>query len=248
MAIIPSLKTACNSIFVLLCFFIAVQMKAQAISGQQLLQKAIQYHDPNNQWETFKGTLSIEMKMPNGSNRLSEVSIDLPHQYFKLTAIKNDTKVEHIVANDQSSFSLNGKTTFTDEEIKTFGLNDARAKFMKNYYTFLYGLPMKLKDSGTIINPIVTTKTFMNKEYLVLQVKYEEGVGKDAWYFYFDPKTYAMEIYQFYHDEAKNDGEYILLAGEDVFKGMKFPKDRSWYLNKDKSFLATDYLTKVTPL
>ncbi len=53
MAIIPSLKTACNSIFVLLCFFIAAQMKAQAISGQQLLQKAIQYHDPNNQWEYF---------------------------------------------------------------------------------------------------------------------------------------------------------------------------------------------------
>jgi hypothetical protein len=44
----------------------------------------------------------------------------------------------------------------------------------------------------------------MGKEYLVLQVKYEEG--KDVWYFYFDPKPMPWK-YQFYHDEQKNDGE-----------------------------------------
>ncbi|WP_368670296.1 DUF6503 family protein [Flavobacterium sp. K5-23] len=57
-----------------------------------------------------------------------------------------------------------------------------------------------------------------------------------------------MEIYQFYHDEAKNDGEYIILNGEEVFSGIKFPKSRAWYLNNDKAYLATDKLTKVTPL
>jgi hypothetical protein len=48
----------------------------------------------------------------------------------------------------------------------------------------------------------------MGKEYLVLQVKYEEE-WKDVWYFILI-KTYAMEIYQFYHDGQKNDGENIL--------------------------------------
>jgi hypothetical protein len=56
---------------------------------------------------------------------------------------------------------------------------------MRNYYT-LYGLPMKLTDPETIIDPVVVKKEFMGKEYLVL--KYEEGIGKDSWYFYFDPK------------------------------------------------------------
>jgi hypothetical protein len=40
-------------------------------------------------------------------------------------------------------------------------------------------------------------KEFMGKEYLVLKVKYEE----DSWYFFI--LTYAMEVYQFYHDETK---------------------------------------------
>jgi hypothetical protein len=33
------------------------------------------------------------------------------------------------------------------------------------------------------------------KEYLVLKVDYQKEIGKDTWYFYFNPKTYAMEVY-----------------------------------------------------
>ncbi|WP_368670295.1 DUF6503 family protein [Flavobacterium sp. K5-23] len=160
------------------CFMVAFQTSGQELSGQDLLKKTIEYHDANNNWDTFNGKLFIEMKAPNGSDRLSEVVIDLPNQYFKLSALKNNTKVEHIVDKNISSFTLNGNSTFTEEEAKTYNLTETRAKFMKNYYTFLYGLPMKLKDSGTIINPAVERKEFMGKEYLVLKVKYEEGVGK----------------------------------------------------------------------
>jgi hypothetical protein len=37
--------------------------------------------------------------MPNGTERLSEITIDLINQYFKLTTVKNDRTVEHIVSN-----------------------------------------------------------------------------------------------------------------------------------------------------
>jgi hypothetical protein len=186
------------------------------------------------------------MQMPNGNKRLSEISIDLPQEYFKLSSLKNENKVEHVVNKNKSSFSLNGKTEFSKEEVKTYNLTETRAKFMRNYYTFLYGLPMKLNDPGTIIDPVVEKKEFMGKEYLVLKVKYEEGIGKDSWLFYFDPKTYAMEGYQFYHNVTENDGEYIVLSEQEVFSGIKIPKVRTWYVNKDASLLATDKLTKVS--
>jgi hypothetical protein len=188
------------------------------------------------------------MITPDNNTRISTVAINLPQQYFKLTAIRNNTAVTHIVSKDSTRFGLDDKKSFTEDEIKKYNLTETRAKFMKNYYTYLYGLPMKLNDAGTIINPMVERKEFMGKEYLVLQVKYEEGIGKDVWYFYFDPKTYAMEVYQFYHDETKNDGEYILLTEEETFSGIKFPKNRAWYQNTDKKFLATDKLTKITEL
>ena len=102
---------------------------------------------------------------------------------------------------------------------------------------------MKLKDKGTIIHDKVERKKFKGKEYLVLKATYNKEVGKDTWYFYFNPKTYAMEVYQFFKEE-KNSGEYILLTGEETINGIKMPKIRAWYYNKDNGYLGTDILNK----
>jgi hypothetical protein len=117
----------------------------------------------------------------------------------------------------------------------------------KNYYTYLYGLPMKLKDPGTNIDPVIETKSFKEKEYLVLKASYDKEVGTDVWFFYFDPETYAMEIYQFYKTDENGEmlpdsGEYILLTEETLVSGIKMPKVRAWYYNKDDKYLGTDVL------
>ena len=107
---------------------------------------------------------------------------------------------------------------------------------------------MKLKNPGTYLDRKVYRKTFKEKVYEVLRVTYKEAVGKDTWYFYFDPETYALEVYQFYHDEENNDGEYIILSGLEEIKGIKMPKIRAWYYNKDDKYLGTDTLTKTNQL
>jgi hypothetical protein len=55
---------------------------------------------------------------------------------------------------------------------------------------------MKLKDPGTIISSVVNRKDFLGKEYL-LKVKYEESIGTDSWYFYFDPKLMLLKYTSF---------------------------------------------------
>ena len=57
-----------------------------------------------------------------------------------------------------------------------------------------------------------------------------------------------MEVYQFYHDEGKNDGEYILLSEMEQVGGIKMPKVRAWYYNKDDKYLGTDTMTIVGKL
>ena len=84
---------------------------------------------------------------------------------------------------------------------------------------------------------------------MVLKATYDTSVGSDVWYFYFDPETYAMEVYQFYKTDDKGDvkpdsGEYILLADEETVSGIKMPKIRAWYYNKDDKYLGTDTLEK----
>jgi len=58
-------------------------------------------------------------------------------------------------------------------------------------------------------------------------------------------KTFLIG-YRFYHEEAKNDGEYITLEGEESVQGIKIPKNRHWYYNKDDKFLGADFLVRGT--
>lgn len=219
------------------------------LSGADLLNKAIQYHDPNNRWMDFNAKLNITMSTPNAPKRDSHITINLPNDYFYIKAIQNTVVTEYTLNKGNCSIALNGKTNLSKSELFSNDLSCDRAKLYKNYYTYLYGLPMKLKDEGTIIHDRVEQKEFKGKTYLVLNISYEQTVGTDIWHFYFDPETYAMEAYQFFKTDENGQkkpksGEYILLTEEVVINGITMPKTRAWYYNKDDSYLGTDTLNQ----
>ena len=219
-------------------------LQSQKLTSTELLDRAISFHDPDGAWNTFNGNFKVLMETPTSSDRLSVLWMNHPEQKFGLEVKKDNVSYRYIFEKDSCLTTLNGSDQISKEDREKYRLTCERGKMMRNYYTYLYGLPMKLKDPGTLLDPKVTTKTFKGKKYLVLKVNYDEEVGKDVWYFYFDPTTFAMEVYQFYHDESKNDGEYILLNGLVEVQGIKMPKDRSWYMNKDDKFLGKDILLK----
>jgi hypothetical protein len=231
-----------KSFTILLVVLSISQFFGQEMTGSQLLEKAIEYHDPNGNWATFSGTFNVTMKTPTKSDRHSMIRIDLPNEYFNLYAIQDKTKYGYILDKEKCQINFNGNIA-TEKEKTANNLSCERAKMYQNYYTYLYGLPMKLKDIGTIIHEKVALKKFKGKDYLVLKVTYKKEVGEDTWYFYFDPSTYAMKIYQFYHEEEKNDGEFILLSGLEIVNGIKMPKKRAWYYNKGEKYLGTDFLS-----
>lgn len=217
------------------------------LTGEQLLDKAITYHDPNNNWNAFNSSFMVTMETPNQSNRVSNITINLPSAIFELSATRDSITTKYFLNKEDCVIGLNDSLNISAETAKAYNLSCERANMYKNYYTYLYGLPMKLKDPGTIIDEQVVTKTFKGKDYLVLKATYDKEVGTDIWYFYFDPETYAMEIYQFFKQDEnggqKDDsGEYILLTGEALINGIKMPKNRAWYYNKDDKYLGTDIL------
>lgn len=238
-----------KSLFSLLLVLLFYNLFSQTLTGEQLLEKAIDYHDPEGAWNTFNGSLMVTMETPDRPNRDTEIKINLPKDYFYTKATRDTIVSVYEVIKDTCKIVFNGRTEFTEEEIKTHRLTCERATMWKDYYTYLYGLPMKLKDPGTNISETIERKTFKGKDYLVLKVTYDKAVGSHIWYFYFNPKSYAMEVYQFFStDENENmiadSGEYILLTEEETINGIKMPKVRAWYYNKDDKYLGMDILKK----
>lgn len=209
----------------------------QTLSGAEVIAKSISYHDPNSNWNSFQGEFTLELEMPDKPSRKSIITIDLPKEYFNLTTEQDgEMSVREITGDNCKYIDASSEiiTSTTDHE------DCARTLMFKNYYSYLYGLPMKLKDDGTHINSSVKKLTFKGKEYLVVQVTYDESIGTDVWHFYFDSSSYAMEVYQFFKGGKEKTGEYILLSGLQTINGIKMPKDRAWYYNKDDGYLGTD--------
>lgn len=240
MMYLPSLiKRIMKHILALFLCLVTYGIAAQDLTGTALLDKAIAYHDPKGNWETFAGELKLQFTGPAMTDRVSMVTIDLPREFFNVSAVQDGKKTFREITGTQCRFTNDEGQVVNSS---TYDAQCDRTVMFRNYYTYLYGLPMKLKDPGTHIDQTVTKTTFKGKEYVVLRVSYDKEVGSDRWQFYFNPETYAMEIYQFFNGEDKKTGEYILLSDEMLVNDIKMPKNRAWYYNEDDGYLGIDKL------
>lgn len=218
------------------------------LDGATLLKRSMAFHDPNKVWETVQLTLEFEETRPSSEPRYTTIEIDNLSGNVCITRTETETKVERHVVNDVCSYRIEEQTRFSEKEIEKYRLNDERTFMLRNYYLYLWGLPMKLSDQGTIVDNLVTRVMFNEVDALKLSVTYEEATGGDIWYYYFNPTTYEMIGYQFFHDELKQDGEYIVLGNSEDVLGMQLPNRRSWYTNKDSLLLGTDTYIAIKAL
>ena len=229
----------------LLCFITVISGMCfgQLPSGSQLLDNSIKYHDPSSNWNGFNTSLKIEQldaeKEFLGSR---DVHIDIPGEYFYMKQIRGGNVITRKLQKGKCVHTYNDISILVDSIAQKHRLDCKTTKMYRDYFTYLYGLPMKLKDNGTIIDPKVFESELDGIKYLTLKVTYDRAIGGDIWYFYFDKNSYALKGYRFYHDEDEGDGEYIILNQEAIINGIKMPRDRYWYTNKEKKFLGADLL------
>lgn len=216
-------------------------------ASSQLLEKTIAYHDPNENWKQLKTRLYISSTDTAGNENAFEIEIDNNTGYFSHIS-RNDGKelVKGILA-DEAFFLIDGDQNISEEDRKKYDLTPESVRWLRDFYVYLYGLPMKLADDGTIVEDTLINQEINGKNYNVVQVRYDASVGQDTWFFYLDPETTAMKAYRFHHGSPES-GEYILLDEELTVDGVKLPKVRQWYLNKDNKYLGTDTLLKAEEL
>ncbi len=231
---------------IFLLFYLSCPSSAQ-IAGKVLLDKTIHFHDPKGNWSKLNQRFLLRTESPN---RPDSVTLDFDNRrsYFRHANITDGKLIERIMLDTVASWKIDGQTTVSDGDQKKYRLAADRIKRQRDYYTYLFGLPMKLRDAGTKVADEVKSDTFNGKTYLVLKVDYEAQVGKDSWLFYINPTTFAMEGYRFYHNREPNDGEFIVCEGLIEVQKMKIPRRRLWYINKDNKYLATDFLERAEPL
>ncbi len=233
-----------NRFLFTIMFLVYIQPVFSQITGAELLEKTIACHDPENEWPQLSARFLLEQTRPDRPSRKSELILKNGEDYCKITEEHDGSDIiVREIRNHSGTVTVNGSENFSQEISDKYWLSHDRILRTRNYYIYLYGLPMKLRDPGTIVRDEVKTVLFDGKEYLELGITYGEGVGTDNWFFYINPDTYAMEGYKFYQESG--NGEFITMEGLSSLGGIKIPKVRKWHTTKDSTFLGADILTKV---
>lgn len=217
------------------------------------MRRSIAYHDPGGVWNDGKirlqvrTTYSEELARQRGRETRDQDLVLAPGRArFGYSSGSGRDRVEVWIDGARRTLTVDGSPRVTDADRERLRLRPA--EFYRDYYEYLYGMPMKLRDPGANLDPEVARTTFQGREALALRVTYDPAVGADVWLFYFEPSTYAMIGYRFYKGGAEDSGEYIVLDGEvaDRVTGFRIPESQSWYMNVDDAYLATDDVLEMT--
>lgn len=206
----------------LILFFLPTLLWTQ--TPNEILKKAVNYHDPNGEWKALKATFSFTETRPDASDRNTTLELNNAMNWHKINR------------NNEEIYEVDG---YGNVKILKGDKDEERGKTLRSFYVYLWGLPMKLLDKGTpMVNKIVAKK-IDNKSYVGVEVAYE----KETYTFFFDPLTYQMVEYQFFKNDDPNSGELIKLEGEVKVGNMRIPKERRWYDLSSNKYLGTDILT-----
>jgi hypothetical protein len=231
----------------MLLALVAAASGAEVPSADDLLASSIGRHDPGDNWSSGRYRMVLRESRPDGTNRDTSIVVDNGRGSFELNSQRDGAHLTGSLGPDGCTWLLNGSTDFSEADREHYRLTCERLERIRNYYVYLWGLPMKLRDPGTRLGKVVE-KSFGEASALELRVTYDDEVGGDIWYFYFDPSSHDLIGYRFYHDEAANDGEYIVL--EEVLDegGLRLPRARTWYTHQEDKLLGIDTLMSIERL
>ncbi len=214
--------------------------------ASEILDKSIAYHDPGNQWYSLNHDIELLSRRPNRDSRMTNIKL---HHALGLFAFEMDRDGHDLMGelkkDGTCAATMNGSAEISDENQEKYRLNCAGITWWQGYHGYMLGLPMNLKDPGTILDPEAKRVEFEGQPAIALKVTYTEEVGADTWYFYLNPDNYALIGCRFYHDESKNDGEFLTFEGEISNDGITLPKTRKWFYNNNREFLGEDEILEV---
>ena len=216
------------------------------MTGEEIWDKTIKYHDPDGKWATFSGKVQLATSMDNGYHGSEEIEIDNTNGTYMSTRIVDGVKVTKGTREENCFLAVEGKDTDAQSDKEKYDFDCDGAIFTKQHHSSHIGMPMALKAAGAEVDSDVSMVTLSGKEYYAIRFT---GNANDVVHphwesartLYIDPETFAMYGVKF---ESEFDGAYTYTEGEFNVNGIRMAQAKIFF-RSDGSFWGTDVFSQV---
>jgi len=211
-------------------------------SAERLLARSLDFHDPDRLWSKDVLSLRWTSARPDGVVAL-DFEIDYrPGDSFAMRGEYGGAELVYGVSGDAFSAVVDGESELSEETRKSAGLAREDGLFWRNYFGFLGGMPMCLRNPQVQLEPEDFEVEFEGRLVRAIRASFSPEVGTDVWTFYFESETAELIGCRFDRADPTRDGETLVFEELVSIGGMQLPKRRTWYMNADRELLGTDEL------
>lgn len=212
-----------------------------AQASEEILNKAIAFHDPQQKWADYSGKVHLMTIFSNGNSSGGEIiEIQTKEGFYQTT--KLPAKVVMGIKNGECFREVDGNKNPDEDVIKKNNLGDENINVYKNWHYFHFGILMELKASGLILEDKVETVKFQGEDCLALKFSYDVNKVKNEfykgsnWTVYIDPVNFTIKGFK----EVGVMNRCAVFSGILTLNGLKLPLCRTYFKNEDNSFYMVD--------
>jgi hypothetical protein len=130
------------------------------LTGKEILERTIKYHDPNGLWDNYKGKLFEVTVFASNYVVKENIEIDKPNDFYLSTCFQDFGTLKRGIDKGKNIFSLNGKPDIPEDIKENWGISDDGIKQFREQHYGHFGLPMVYKKSGMTIQDEVKIVDF----------------------------------------------------------------------------------------
>lgn len=238
-------KFLCFSFLCLISCFLFYsngQSKVKNVTGQEILEQTIKYHDPNNMWNSYKGKLFEVTVFPSKYVVKETIEIDNENDFYLSTCFQDFGILKRGIEKGKSIFSLNDKPDIPDNIKNNWGISDEDIKIFSVEHHSHFGLPMVLKNSGMKLNKEVEIADFDGRKCYALKFIGDSDLVRNSFcegerVLYIDMNDYAMR------GEKNSNFIHAIFSGEIDINGIKVVHSKAFYTEEgEKLFSSLNFL------
>lgn len=221
------------------------QSNDSLLSGKEIIDKSIQKHDPNGQWQKANFALRIQEPRLQNPTRYSVIMLNNANGSFSLERNRDKSISIHRIDSAGNATTLFDGNIVTDSIlIKKYRLDPSRNFGYRRFYQSLMGLPMSLATEKLDSIGSVSETVFNGVDSYKVAIELEEPLFSKHWKLFFSKSDFSLVGLEMVFPDDPSKGERLYFEGSIDINGFSIPRHKHWHDLSD-TYHGSDVIVKT---